>query len=78
LDKFKWLGEYRYPDFSPTYTIKPLAIDDGCGGGGGDRILSYYSDRRVQVWDLNEGKCLHVLNTGDDAFNCELEFCSFY
>ena len=60
LVEFKWMGEYRYPDFKPTYKIKPLTIDGG--GGGGDRIMSYYNDRRVHVWDLNEGKCLNVLD----------------
>ena len=64
-DDFKWLGEFRYPNFKPTYTIKPLS---------GDRILSYYNDRRMLIWDLGLGKCLSVFDSREDGFNFKLEF----
>ena len=68
LDDFKWLCEYRYPNFKPTYIIKPL---------NEDKILSYYNDRRILIWDLRKCKCLSVFDSGMDDFNYKLEFCPF-
>ena len=68
-EDFKWLGEFRFADFGPTCCVKSLS---------GQKIVSYWNDRRIQIWDISVGKRLRNLDLAEEGFNYKLELCAHF